>query len=62
MAERRSLTSLEEAERAAAYQRFEVLRPALDAGVPLAQVAREHGIALRTAQDWLRRYRQAGLA
>jgi putative transposase len=33
----------------------------LEDGVPLAQVAREHGIALRTVQRWMRQYRQAGL-
>lgn len=30
--------------------------------MPLARIAREHGIVLRTAQRWLRRYREHGLA
>jgi putative transposase len=34
----------------------------LEDGVPLARVARDHGIALRTAQRWVRQYRQDGLA
>jgi putative transposase len=43
------LNALPEAERALAFERFELLRPALDEGVPLARVARDRGIALRTA-------------
>ena len=30
--------------------------------MPLARLAREQGIVLRTAQRWLRRYRDRGLA
>ena len=43
-------------------ERFRLLRPHLEDGVPLARVAREQGIVLRTAQRWLRRYRAQGLA
>jgi putative transposase len=56
------LHALPEAERALAFERFELLRPALDEGVPLARVARDRGIALRTAQRWARQYRCDGLA
>ncbi len=42
--------------------RYRLLQPHLEEGVPLARIAREHGIVLRTAQSWLRRYRAAGLA
>jgi putative transposase len=56
------LNALSEAERALAFERFELLRPALEGGVPLARVARDRGIALRTAQHWARQYRRDGLA
>jgi len=56
------LNGLSEAERALALERFELLRPALEEGVPLACVARDRGIALRTAQRWAGQYRRDGLA
>src|SRR3954468_15384628 len=56
------LNALSEAERALAFERFELLRPALEGGVPLARVARDRGIALRTAQHWAGQYRRDGLA
>src|SRR3954449_1348180 len=56
------LYALSEAERALAFERFELLRPALEGGVPLARVARDRGIALRTAQHWAGQYRRDGLA
>jgi putative transposase len=42
-------------------ERYRLLRPHLEEGVPLARLAREQGIVLRTAQRWLRRYRAQGL-
>lgn len=39
-----------------------MLRPFLEESVPLACVAREHGLVLRTVHRWLRRYRREGLA
>jgi len=36
-----TLDGLSEAERALAYERFELLRPSLEEGVPLARVARD---------------------
>src|SRR5262245_9065828 len=42
--------------------RYRLLQPHLEEGVPLARVAREQGVVLRTAQRWLRRYRAHGLA
>jgi putative transposase len=39
-----------------------VIQPFLEDGVPLAQIAREQGIILRTARRWVKRYRQDGLA
>lgn len=55
------LTGLSEAERALAFERFELLRPALEEGVPLARVARDRGVALRTARRWAGQYRRDGL-
>ena len=48
MAERPVLTNLTEAQRAHALARFALLRPALEEGVPLAQVARAQGLQVRT--------------
>jgi len=56
------LSDLSETERALAFERFDLLRPALEEGVPLARVARERGIALRTARRWAGQYRRDGLA
>ena len=56
------LSDLSESERNLAFERFELLRPALEEGVPLARVARERGIALRTARRWAGQYRREGLA
>jgi putative transposase len=56
------LTALTDEERARALARFRLLQPCVEEGVPLAQLARQHGVALRTAQRWLQRYRQQGLA
>src|SRR3954469_23132647 len=56
------LSGLSESERARAFERFELLRPALEEGVPLARVARDRGIALRTATRWAGQYRREGLA
>jgi putative transposase len=56
------LTGLSEAERTLAFERFELLRPCLEEGVPLVRVARDRGLALRTAQRWASQYRREGLA
>jgi putative transposase len=45
-----------------ALDRFQLLRPALEEGVPLAALARERHLPLRTAERWVQRYRQHGLA
>lgn len=41
--------------------RFAVLRPHLEDGVPLSRAAEHAGIARRTAERWLSRYRRHGL-
>ena len=54
--------SLSEAGRGRAVARVRLLRPSLEEGVPLARVAREQGVSLRTTQRWAARYRREGLA
>ncbi|MBA2362492.1 MAG: DDE-type integrase/transposase/recombinase [Chloroflexia bacterium] len=58
----RSLAGAGDAERAETLARFAVLRPHLEDGVPLTRAAREADVPFRTAQRWLARYRQGGLA
>lgn len=62
MTERPTLVQLSDEDRAVALQRFALLRPALEDGIPLAHLARSSGIPLRTAQRWVAQYRQLGLA
>ncbi len=62
MTERPTLIQLSDEDRAVALQRFALLRPALEDGIPLAHLARSSGIPLRTAQRWVAQYRQLGLA
>ena len=54
--------ALTEEQRQLAMKRFAVLRPHLEEDVPLAQAARHAGVAVRTAERWLSRYRRMGLA
>lgn len=56
------LTGLTDADRRQAMGRFQVLRPHLDDEVPLTRVAAQAGVPLRTAQQWLHRYRTSGVA
>jgi putative transposase len=51
-----------EAQRQVAMARFAVLQPHLEEDVPLARAARQAGVPIRTAERWLARYRQKGLA
>ena len=60
--ERPTLAALSEEHRRQALERFQVLRPFLEEGMPLATVARAHAISPRTARYWVRQYRQHGLA
>jgi transposase-like protein len=57
-----ALAALSENQRRRALERFQVLRPFLEEGVPLAIVARAHALSPRTARYWVRQYRQHGLA
>ncbi|MDQ3547790.1 MAG: Mu transposase C-terminal domain-containing protein [Chloroflexota bacterium] len=53
---------MSDAERTTALERFHLLQPALEAGVPLTQLAAAEGLALRTLERWCSRYRREGLA
>ena len=59
---RPSPSGLSEAEQTRALERYQILRPFLEEGVPLARVARDRGLVLRTARRWVDRYRRQGLA
>lgn len=41
--------------------RFQIIQSFVERGVPLPEVARRHGVALRTARRWVQRYRTGGL-
>jgi putative transposase len=56
------VVALTEAQRQLAMERFAVLQPHLEEDVPLARAARHAGVPVRTAERWLARYRQMGLA
>jgi putative transposase len=59
-AEHPELTQLSADARAQAQARFAQLRPFFEDGVPLSEVAAQHGIPLRTARRWVAAYRQHG--
>ncbi len=54
--------ALTKRQRQRAMERFRLLQPALEDGVPLAEAARARAIPYRTAKRWLRQYRREGLA
>ena len=56
-----ALTELSERQRERALERYKKLRPHLEHNVPLAGVAKEASLPLRTAQRWVNRYRRFGL-
>ena len=55
------LKTLSEAQRAQALERFGILRPVLEEGVPQTEIARTYHLPLSTVQRWIRRYREHGL-
>jgi putative transposase len=55
------LSGLTDEARSRALARFQVIRPFLEDGIPLTQIAREQGLVLRTARRWVHRYRREGL-
>ena len=58
---RAALTELREQQRQRAFDRYQTLRPHLEQDVPLARVAAEASMPMRTAQHWVSRYRGFGL-
>jgi putative transposase len=50
-----------ESEQTQALERFYVIRPFLEDGVPLAHIARERAIPIRTLSRWVKHYRERGL-
>ena len=57
-----SFAALDEQQRKQAMDRFAMLRSHLEDDVPLTCAASEAGVPIRTAERWLARYRQGGLA
>ena len=56
------LAALPPAERTRALARYRILQPCVEHGVPLTHVAHQQGLALRTVERWLARYRRDGFA
>lgn len=56
-----NLAGLSELQRAKAFERYEVLRPVVEDGMPLTKVAKEADVPLRTAQRWMALYERDGL-
>ena len=59
--DRRYLAGPTEAQRDQAMARWQILRPHIEDGVPLARLAGHGGVAGRTLQRWAARYRADGL-
>lgn len=57
----RTLADLTDAEREVASKRFHAISGFLERGVPLEQIALEHGKSLRTLRYWVALYRQGDL-
>jgi putative transposase len=57
-----SLVTLTEAQRAQALEHFRLIRPFLEDGVPLTDIAAFHQLSLRTLRRWVQQYRAHGLA
>jgi putative transposase len=57
-----TLAELTADRREEAITRFAVLKPHLEDGVSLTQAATDAGVAVRTAQRWLAKYRASGLS
>jgi hypothetical protein len=55
------LAGLPEDERTRALERFQVIRPFLEEGIPVAELARRRDIPTRTAWRWIGHYRKDGL-
>jgi len=51
------LSNLSDTVRTTALQRFHIIRPFLEEGVPLPALAQPHALSLRTARRWVQLYR-----
>lgn len=58
----RPLTTYTEEQRMQAQARFAIIKPFLEEGVPLTQIAEAQHLPLRTARRWVAEYRRCGLA
>lgn len=56
------LSTLTEEAGVLALARYRLIPPCLEQGVPLAQLAKHHGLVRRTVQRWVMRYQAHGLA
>jgi putative transposase len=57
-----SLVAATETQRTQALTHFRLIRPFLEDGVPLTQIAAIHPLSVRTLRRWVRQYRAHGLA
>ena len=57
-----SMTSLSDAQRTQALERFALLRPTLEGQMTQTQLAHEQHVSLSTIQRWMKQYREHGLA
>lgn len=57
-----ALAKLTDPERRAASERFRIIWPFLEAGVPLKRIAEKHGKSLRTLRYWVAFYRKGEFA
>ena len=55
------LSQLSEPERERALEHFRIIRPFLEDGKTLTQIARDHQLPLRTLRRWAQQYRAEGL-
>lgn len=58
--EPRPLAALTARHADAAMERYHFLRPTLEDAIPLARLARDAGVPVRTARRWLAAYRRDG--
>ena len=61
MEERIGLSELTEEQRQQAMERFHILRPFFEEGVPLTRIARIQSIPIRTLRRWVHLFRKHGL-
>jgi putative transposase len=57
-----SLVASTETQRTHALEHFRLIRPFLEDGVPLTQIAAVHQLSVRTLRRWVQQYRLHGLA